>query len=370
MTIVDDTNAYEKWLATQCKVVGDGLDDKHKRMAKEPFKFFRATCYRYARKLADWLPDLVRSVEDPALQVPSIGDAHIENWGTWRDDEGRLVWGVNDFDEAAMLPYIHDLIRLATSAELAPDLPGDAESRARAILAGYRRGLKAPAPFFANDSVPWFSDLLADNRPKRNKFADELAEAEAAKPPAEVRAILEAQLPAGTRNPDFRTWQKGGGSLGRPRYIAIGTWRGGQVVREAKALVPSAWDWAAGRTGNVGLFVIMATGPYRSPDPFLAVQSGYIVRRIAADSQKISLGAGDAKSFNAELLEAMGADIAATHLSDRASATKILADLDRQGPSKWLAATAETVAGEVADDFAVWEAHYADTPSTVPKKRK
>ena len=50
--------------------------------------------------------------------VLAIGDLHLENFGTWRDAEGRLVWGINDFDEAWALPYTNDLIRLATSARM------------------------------------------------------------------------------------------------------------------------------------------------------------------------------------------------------------------------------------------------------------
>ena len=34
-----------------------------------------------------------------ALEL-SVGDLHVENFGTWRDSEGRLIWGINDFDEA------------------------------------------------------------------------------------------------------------------------------------------------------------------------------------------------------------------------------------------------------------------------------
>ena len=49
----------------------------------------------------------------------AIGDLHVENFGTWRDKEGRLIWGVDDFDEAYSLPYTHDLVRLAASAEIA-----------------------------------------------------------------------------------------------------------------------------------------------------------------------------------------------------------------------------------------------------------
>src|SRR5260370_32652719 len=48
-------------------------------------------------------------------EVLAVGDLHVENFGTWRDAEGRLTWGVNDFDEAYPLPYTIDLARLATS---------------------------------------------------------------------------------------------------------------------------------------------------------------------------------------------------------------------------------------------------------------
>ena len=54
----------------------------------------------------------------PALapHVLAVGDIHMENYGTWRQPrEGRLAWGVNDFDEAVTLPYTLDLVRLAAS---------------------------------------------------------------------------------------------------------------------------------------------------------------------------------------------------------------------------------------------------------------
>jgi uncharacterized protein (DUF2252 family) len=51
--------------------------------------------------------------------ILAVGDLHVENFGTWRDSEGRLIWGVNDFDEAYPLSYANDLVRLAVSAHLA-----------------------------------------------------------------------------------------------------------------------------------------------------------------------------------------------------------------------------------------------------------
>ena len=60
------------------------------------------------------------------LRVLAVGDIHLENFGTWRDADGRLVWGVNDFDEAAQMPYVLDLVRLAASALLANPSRGGA----------------------------------------------------------------------------------------------------------------------------------------------------------------------------------------------------------------------------------------------------
>ena len=83
-------------------------------MRDSAFAFLRATYWRWAETILEVCPDLANA---PA--VLAVGDTHLENFGTWHDGEGRLVWGVNDYDEAAEMPYILDLVRLATSATLA-----------------------------------------------------------------------------------------------------------------------------------------------------------------------------------------------------------------------------------------------------------
>ena len=112
-----DNTAFETWLRSQCAVVEDDLAYKHERMKKNAFIFLRATFFRWARQIEKLCPDL-----GTAPRALCVGDAHVENFGTWRDAEGRLVWGVNDFDEAATMPYPFDLVRLATSVRLAPKL--------------------------------------------------------------------------------------------------------------------------------------------------------------------------------------------------------------------------------------------------------
>src|SRR3954463_14577295 len=115
MSIQTDTRDYEEWLRRQCNVVEEDLDHKHDRMSREVFSFLRATYYRWARKIGAWCPEVL-----DAPDVLAVGDLHTENFGTWRDYEGRLVWGANDFDEAAVMPYTLDLLRIAVSASLVP----------------------------------------------------------------------------------------------------------------------------------------------------------------------------------------------------------------------------------------------------------
>src|SRR5262249_3229816 len=152
-----------------------------------------------------------------------------ENFGTWRDREGRLIWGVNDFDEAAVIPYAHDLLRLATSAALAPKRRLSVAEACRAILAGYRRGLAAPRPTLLGEHELWMRPFVACTDEDRRKFWHEVKSYSDAEPPRRVIRGLEESLPAKARIARFCTRVKGGGSLGRPRYLAVAEWRGGLV---------------------------------------------------------------------------------------------------------------------------------------------
>jgi hypothetical protein len=146
-----------------------------------------------------------------------------------------------------------------------------------------------------------------------------------------VSEALCRQLPEGTVEIGFGAWQRGGGSLGRPRYVATDTWKGGRVVREAKALVPSAWEWASGSIKRDKLFLSMATSRYRAPDPFLAVGLGFVIRRLAPDSAKIDLFAADAYAYGPELLRAMGVELASIHSAGNIDVDAIHRDLDKRG---------------------------------------
>src|SRR5262250_176327 len=140
MNVVKATRHYEEWLAHRTTIIKKDLRLKHANMKSAAFSFLRATFYRWAQLWPKACSDLAKGP-----RVLAVGDLHVENFGTWRDIEGRLIWGVNDFDEAYPLSYANDLVRLAVSAHLAAEaghLPLKRDETCQAILAGYREGLQ------------------------------------------------------------------------------------------------------------------------------------------------------------------------------------------------------------------------------------
>ncbi|MBR1267315.1 DUF2252 family protein [Bradyrhizobium sp. AUGA SZCCT0222] len=348
MSFRSDNKAYEAWLARQCRVVKKDIARKHERMKESPFIFLRATYFRWARKIGDWCPELM-----DAPQVLSIGDMHLENFGTWRDADGRLVWGVNDFDEAAVMPYVLDLVRLATSIYLAPRLGVRNQAAAKALLKGYQAGLARPQPALLDEGETWLRPYAADTEKKAKKFWKEVADYPKASPPRKVARALVASLPKGAKRIHLRSRVAGGGSLGRPRYVAVAFWRGGHVLREAKALVPSAWTWANDRKSKASHFRALANGEFRAPDPFLKVNGKFIFRRIAADSRKIELADIGGSKIKVNILEAMGFDLASIHAAGKVPVKTLKADLDRR-PRGWLNAAAAVAADKVKRDYREW----------------
>ena len=120
---------------------------------------------------------------------------------------------------------------------------------AKAVLKGYREGLDDPQPALLFEGETWLRSYALPGEGEPEDFWAEVEEYPKAKPPPRIAQALIESLPKGVDKDSIRlcSRRKGGGSLGRPRYVAVGYWRGGHVLREAKALVPSAWNWANGQ---------------------------------------------------------------------------------------------------------------------------
>ncbi len=347
LSIRRSTQQYEGWLKEQLegKIVAKDLRDKHKKMQKDPFSFLRATYWRWAETVLEVCPQLAT-----APSVLAVGDIHLENFGTWRDTEGRLIWGVNDFDEAAEMPYAVDLVRLATSALLANARRATAVEVSRALLRGYRKGLAAPYPIVLDRRFRWLRQLVVVSEDRRRDFWEKMHREKPRRAPPRYRKMLTKSMPQERLDMWTAPRTAGAGSLGRPRWIAVAEWNGGEVVREAKALVVSAWCRAhAGGVKKLRCSEI-ANGRYRAADPWFAVEGNIAVRRLSPNNRKIEADDPALAHLSGRLLQAMGRELASVHLgvSDRRRA--ILRDLDRR-EAGWLAASARNMAAATRRDF-------------------
>jgi uncharacterized protein (DUF2252 family) len=101
------------------------LPIKYGRMLESPFTFFRGSAVLMAADLA--------SSPTTGIHVVLCGDAHLSNFGLFASPERRLVFDINDFDEAYPGPWEWDLKRLATSAVIAGRDNGFSERKCRRL---------------------------------------------------------------------------------------------------------------------------------------------------------------------------------------------------------------------------------------------
>ena len=109
---------------------------KYRKMAADPFAFFRgAACLFYAdvtKKRDGW-------TDERANGIWIHGDLHVENFGTYMNSDGRLVFDINDFDEAYIGHFSWDLRRFVASLALMGWQKALPEEEVRALIAKYVR---------------------------------------------------------------------------------------------------------------------------------------------------------------------------------------------------------------------------------------
>jgi uncharacterized protein (DUF2252 family) len=112
---------------------------KFRTMAADPFSFYRGTaCLFYA----DLEGREDRWADERTSRVWIQGDLHAENFGTYMNGAGVLVFDVNDYDEAYLGHFTWDLQRLAASLAVMgwtkalpdEDITGLVETYVRAYL--------------------------------------------------------------------------------------------------------------------------------------------------------------------------------------------------------------------------------------------
>ncbi|MFI6702118.1 DUF2252 domain-containing protein [Streptomyces sp. NPDC050509] len=142
---------------------------KFRKMAASAFAFYRGTACLFYNDLAQEdsgaagtdTGDDARFLDERTGRVWIHGDLHAENFGTYMDANGRLIFNVNDFDEAYIGPFTWDLKRFAASLALigyTKALSDPQITELVEIYAGaYRERIHALATGAKNDEVPPFT---------------------------------------------------------------------------------------------------------------------------------------------------------------------------------------------------------------------
>lgn len=90
---------------------------KFRKMASSPFAFYRGSAALfYADQTGSFQDNSF--LDERTSRVWIHGDLHAENFGTYMNSSGQLVFNVNDFDEAYVGPFSWDLKRFAASVAL------------------------------------------------------------------------------------------------------------------------------------------------------------------------------------------------------------------------------------------------------------
>lgn len=123
---------------------------RHQRMAANPFAFLRGAAAIMASDLG--------AMPNAGLAVQLCGDAHLSNLGLFAGPDRQLIFDLNDFDETNPGPFEWDVMRLATSFQVAAEVAGHpsglASSLPRIVAQAYRTAMISFASM--NDLDLWY----------------------------------------------------------------------------------------------------------------------------------------------------------------------------------------------------------------------
>ena len=145
-------DCLEQAFSDLMKADPDAFRTKFRKMAADPFAFYRGSACVFYADLDDR--------EDPWAdertgRVWIQGDLHTENFGTYMDGAGKLIFDVNDFDEAFVGHFTWDLQRFAASVALMCWQKALSDSVIRDLITTFARAYL--------DQVRWFRETDDDS---------------------------------------------------------------------------------------------------------------------------------------------------------------------------------------------------------------
>jgi uncharacterized protein (DUF2252 family) len=98
------------------QLASDSRREKYDKMKSSAFIFYRGTNHLFWE---DFAADArLGQFGNEFTRTWLQGDLHVENFGAFGNDEGEVVYDINDYDEAVIADYQYDLWRMAVSIVL------------------------------------------------------------------------------------------------------------------------------------------------------------------------------------------------------------------------------------------------------------
>ena len=334
---------------------------KYANLRANPFVFLRGTCHLFY----DRLPAGALFTKAPAAWL--CGDAHLENFGSYKGDNRLAYFDLNDFDEAALAPVTWELVRFLSSILVAGGslraTPDDSNALCKVFLEGYAGALAlGKARWVERDTASGLvHELLATLKARtRAAFLDKRTERKnggrrirrdgehalrADRAGRERAARLIDAFAASQDNPGFfRVLDvarriAGTGSLGMERYVVLVEGKGspdGNYLLDLKqatssSLVPHlkirqpAWPSQAHRV--VAVQRRMQAVSMAFLHPIVDGKSSYVLRDLQPSEDRVSLdvrrtGLGQVSG----VIEEMGQLMAWAHLRSSGRQGSAIAD--------------------------------------------
>ena len=280
---------------------------------------------------------------------------------------------MNDLDEAWPCAYTLDLARLTTSAYLAiseEHLSLTRREAAEAVEEGYRDALAAGGKAFVlAEHHQWLRLLALSKLRDPVRFWEKVQQCPpyTAKPPGEARKLIEESLPEPCRAYQLKRRIAGLGSLGHPRILALSSWQGAFIAREAKGIRTSAYAWYKRLPSDAVYGAKLVENAIRVKDPCVHFHGHWLVRRLAPDCSRIELSSLPKERDEARLLYDMGWETANMHFASPQAIAHVKRDLaSRRG--RWLHKAAKAMYKATLTDWEDWRSSSKNAPK--PKKNQ
>ncbi|QHE53651.1 DUF2252 domain-containing protein [Pontibacillus sp. HMF3514] len=134
---------------------------KYNKMKQDPFSFFRGSAYLFYYDVMN-MPFTYHTPEDKPTWI--MGDLHFDNFSAFQNENGDIVFDVDDFDEGYLGSYLYDVLRMVVSIRLFAEQQGfDKESQEEFVekfCKAYRKQLKN---FQEGEEDPVTTQFTVDN---------------------------------------------------------------------------------------------------------------------------------------------------------------------------------------------------------------